>query len=465
MRKNLFFVAAAALVLASCNNDVKLDENVALADSNAQKEIAFTSYHQGPKHVKSNAPVGNDEAFPTSYNFFISAYSAVSSGDYFNKAEYANQSSTIWSGKDASNKKYWPLAEETLNFLAVTKQTAGGYDATFGESEPAENFAKKVVVALADNHSEQHDLMYAFGRGEVTKSGNVLIFPDKVDMEFNHALAWVYFRVKAASTLEQAITVNSITLNGANYSGTFTAVVTNYDKAVGGGDLAWNSRQWSSPGSNGNYASPNHTPAALGLSFANVGDGLLIVPTGSLATPAAAFTSFTINYTLNGNDYDYEYTPTVEQRKLTMGKKYLFDITFRLHEILVNASVADWDETAPVENVDITPVSYAHNAAADNTGNFPTAGTIAANAGIYSFQVTGLKSTDDVTVAAGTGGTGTLTSVTHVYNTTTKVATVTFEVPANAANTAKTYVIDVTDSGTNGSTHKTTITVNQAAAE
>ena len=41
MKKNLFFVAAAALMLASCSNDVKLDENTVPVGSNKQQEISF----------------------------------------------------------------------------------------------------------------------------------------------------------------------------------------------------------------------------------------------------------------------------------------------------------------------------------------------------------------------------------------------------------------------------------------
>ena len=46
MKKCLFILAAAAVVLAGCNNDVKIAENVAPAGSNAQKEIAFSPLSQ-----------------------------------------------------------------------------------------------------------------------------------------------------------------------------------------------------------------------------------------------------------------------------------------------------------------------------------------------------------------------------------------------------------------------------------
>ena len=58
------------------------------------------------------------------------------------------------------------------------------------------------------------------------------------------------------------------------------------------------------------------------------------------ASPAtASFTNFVINYTLNGNNYDFVYSvaPVLEK-----GKKYTYAITFTLTEITIAPSIADW---------------------------------------------------------------------------------------------------------------------------
>ena len=360
--KKLFLFSVAALAFAACSNDEVVSENTT---TNQQKEISFAPLAKPGTRAAGAAEYNAVEVatYPQNYDMKVVAYSVPatgSAGNYFGAATAdggilfgynyaggaASGTNTYWGGKTAA--QYWPLSPATLNFLAVShggSPTADVVTETFNS-----NYASGVTVALGDNKPQtaatgkgQHDLMYAFGRAQVTQSSNALSFPDKVDMQFEHALAWVYFRVKANSPVEEAITVNSIKLNGASYAGTFSAAVTNYDKAVGGGDLAWGTCQWSSPSASSDNVSPNWTPAALTTDFVNVGDGLLIVPQGSMATPADAFTTFTVNYTLNGNTYDYTYTPDAGTKKLEKGKKYVYDITFKLHEIFVNASVTDWD--------------------------------------------------------------------------------------------------------------------------
>ena len=449
MKKSLFFVAAATLVLASCNNDVKIDENVALEGSNAQKEISFSTYAQGPKRVKGNAPVANGAAFPTDYNFFISAYAAGAAGDYFNKAEYAHLTSTIWAGKDAANKQYWPLAAETLNFLAVTKQTTTGANAVFGDN--GENFASQVVVTLANNATEQHDLMYAHGQGSVEKSGNALIFPEKVDMEFNHALAWVCFRVKAGNSVSKAIAIKGIKLKGAKYAGTFQAVVDGFD---GTSALDWDAdnTKWTAASASSDKYSPNLDGDTLSTykkittaSFTAIGDGLLVVPTYGFETPQNSIASFDIEYSLNGNDYTYNYVPA--ELTYEKGKKYIYDITMTLHEIFVSATVANWADGGTT-NVPIPTNSFVA----------PTGGTydVAAAAGTYTIYVSGLGVADVITAAA--ANTSMVTAVTATN--TAGVAKIAFTVAANASDAQSTTITltDTTDPAKN-----TTITINQAA--
>ena len=306
MKKSLILFSVAALALVGC---AKVQDTY----TGGPKEIAFQAVASPATKAAGAAEYNAVEttAYPQNYDMKVVAYSVPvtgTAGNYFGAAtsdggilfgyNYAAGASTgtntYWGGKTAA--QYWPLSPATINFLAVShggSPTADVVTETFNA-----NYASGVSVALADNKpatagvgSGQHDLMYAFGREKVTQSSNTLTFPTKVDMTFEHALAWVYFRVKAFSTVEQAITINSITLNEAAYSGTFSAAVTNYDKADGAGDLAWGTRQWASPGSTASVVSPNYTATALTTDYAGVGDGLLIIPQGSMATPAAAFAS------------------------------------------------------------------------------------------------------------------------------------------------------------------------------
>ena len=229
--------------------------------------------------------------------------------------------------------RYWPLAACYINFLAYANVTGtAAFDAT--------NYASGATITQTDNHETQTDLMYARGNGEVTFASNALTIPTNVSMQFKHAQAWMDFYVKANSTVETAITVNSITLTGAKYSGTYTITHTNYNsrssQSVAGA--------WTSVGSQGNYPVPGWSATALTTSLVHVGNGLLIVPDDDATT--ADWTSFTINYTIDGKTYDYIYTPaTAAAQSVDQAKHYIFNITFKLHEIYVAATVADWTDS------------------------------------------------------------------------------------------------------------------------
>ncbi len=377
--KKLFFFATAAVVLASCNNDVTISENTALVGSNAQKEIGFNVLAQTPKRAAGAAEYNAVEnaAFPQNYNMKVVAYSVAKTGkgNYFGSdaanggilfgykyagGAYDAGNDAYWGGEPA---QYWPLAPATLNFLAVTK--GGSPSADVVSPQFNANYASGVTVTLSDNKPQtantglgQHDLMYAFGRDSVTQSGNTLNFPTKVDMTFNHALAWVNFRVKAGNAASKAIAIKGIMLHGAYYAGTFQAAVANYDTTTTAKPLGWvaANTKWTavSGGRIDSISSPNVVGDTLTSyvkintsDFKGIGDGILVVPTSEL-TSTESITSFDIIYSLNGNDYTYNYVPAA--KTYAKGMKYIYDITMTLHEILIDASVANWGDggTIPV---------------------------------------------------------------------------------------------------------------------
>ena len=335
MKKLFLLVPVAALAMTACTSEST--ESVGAAQQ--PKEIAFTALAQPGTRAAADtyqyAIDGTD--FPHDLNMYVAAYQvSPTATNYFagtqfvyNNAGGASASSGYWGGATA---KYWPLAPAYINFLAYANVTG---TAAFDGTTPA----SQAVITQTDNSSAQTDLMYAIGNGAVTQSDNTLTFPAKVDMQFKHAQAWMDFYVKAYSTVETAITINSITLTGAKYSGTYTITHTNYG-ANAGQSVAG---VWSSTGSQGNYAVPGWSATALTTSLVQVGHGLMIVPDDDAAT--ADWTSFTINYTYDGKTYDYTYAPTTDAgRSVVQANHYIFNITFKLHEIFVNATVADWTD-------------------------------------------------------------------------------------------------------------------------
>lgn len=213
----------------------------------------------------------------------------------------------------------------------------------------------KYNVDAADNNSStaysnatQSDIMYAFNRGAVVQNSNNLTFnggtteaASTVSMPFKHALSLIDFQIKAAdAATESAITINSITLTGASYTGTLTLTNTN---AATVSDAVTTAVSWV-----GNTATDRTVPNVPPTANYDAGTDADYLPASPstaclmiIPNATSAFTSFTINYTFNGHTYDYTYTPA--STVAVAGYKYTFRINFRLHEITINPSVTVWD--------------------------------------------------------------------------------------------------------------------------
>ena len=353
MKKNLFLISVVALSLGACSNDTTLEQNT--ATELQPKEIGFNPLNQVPTRA---AVEGTD--FPTTYSMWVAAYQygSPSGHDYFYDAStssvldyvpYNYSTSNIWVG---TPKQYWPLSDATINFLAVTKES--NVTPSFHSTS---SFAQDVTVAMTDNSSTQHDLMYAVGQGSVTKTGNAVVVNDPdVDMEFKHALAWVDFYVKTADTYldNKAIKLRGIKVNGSYSGGSlYLDNSANYNSNTTPSALTpvWSSRTPVAPVA---IAVPNWSTNYITNVSTEVAKGLLVVPHAT----ENSISSFTIEYTLNGIDYDFDYTPA--SLVLTAGNHYVYDITFTLTEIRVEATVTPWADNA-TEYIEIPAMAYGED--------------------------------------------------------------------------------------------------------
>lgn len=324
MKKYFFLLSVAAVAMTACTN-----ESNEYVGSSEAREITFSPITQNMTRATTDGT-----AFNAGYTIKVAAYDITNSRPFFAATDFTlKDGDTYWSAA-----KYWPLSATAISFLGYTEFT--GTSATF-----TENKTQTLTLTMTDNSVDQKDLMYACGYGAVTEkagtNGNGLEFPEKVDMVFKHAQAWIAFTVNAAdATTSGKIKLKSITLNGAKYAGTYTVTHAGWNSTTAAEHSV--SGAWSEIGTGANKEVPGWTGAATAVAKTDagtpVGNGLLVVPNDIASS--ADFTSFTITYELDSKEYTYTYTPT--SLDLQQGKKYTYNITFKLHEILINPSVTDW---------------------------------------------------------------------------------------------------------------------------
>lgn len=384
MKKSLILFSVAALALVSC---AKVTDQYVGAPEN--REIAF----QAVSLPQTKAAV-HEIAMPDQ-NIYVAAYQSATAsgtvGNYFAETTFkkdykagslltGDDKDGVWGGDPA---RYYPLSAATLNFLAVTGKS-GDLDINSNDAWVAfnaSNYASEVTVNYTAgtgegkaNRSEasQIDIMYATGQGVVTQSGNGMGFAgggitsaENIAMPFNHALALLNFQVKAASGTEGLIQINSITINNAAYTGTLVITNANYAAtdatAKSQPKIAWtpDARIASGVAVTGisNYdLTTSFYPTNADNSAANWANIMIIPSDTQGASPAArGFDSFTVTYTVKAQtgfaaqQYTYTYWPSGVDTvtNVAEGKIYTYQLTFNLHEIRVEPSVANWDEVGP----------------------------------------------------------------------------------------------------------------------
>ena len=339
MKRFFFLAVAATAMLAACNKT----EIVPISDP---QEISFVAVNK----VTTKAPV-DGTTFLTGDNMDVVAYLAAgdgaTAGTYFTETLFTNVSGTkTWAGK-----RYWPLSDATINFLAVTN-TGGGVTGHVQNDFDSTIPASKVVSDLTgNNETTQTDLMFAAGQGTHQQGAAYT----NVGMVFKHALSWINFKVKTGNGLSDAdpkIAINSITLNNVPVNGTLT--VTNGNYATTGAECVTANlgATWSfTDRVNMKLIESGIVTDAYADDLLLTGDYIKFGGNGVLVVPSNQ-TSFTINYTITQpdgtpNTFNYTYNLAGDW---TMAKKYVYNITMTLSEILIEPTVTPWGdaiETSP----------------------------------------------------------------------------------------------------------------------
>lgn len=316
MKKAITFLMAAA-VFAACSKTVE-----GPSGNGIPMEVGVFS------GIPTKAPI-TGTTMPTSRHIVFSTYynaAEGSSANYFTGIDFSYKGEgTIW-----TTGKYWPLSG-TLDFLGYSLDNLTRVSSVAWGS----NVASTVTMTLADNNSNQDDLLVG-GASALTAASNAVVM--------KHAQALLTCRAKSnvaynAGT-NYGITITDIKFNSTKHSGTVLCTRT-------GGNIAFT---WSSLGSSMNKSLPSMTSTNLTTTFANING------TPGLMVPSQTETSITIYYTIhNGfasdgvspvnNNLQYTWTPG-SPITWQPGKRYTYDIDMSLTQITVSASVTDWVNNA-----------------------------------------------------------------------------------------------------------------------
>lgn len=322
----LIILSAAALLAASCSKSQDM-----YSDGSKVNQIGVTAYSELP----TRAPIFGT-VMPTSRTLVFSTYhnaSEGSSANFFTGINFTKKTgdNTIW-----QCDKYWPLTG-TLDFLGYCLDDNSRVSSvTWGS-----NVAASVAMTLADNKSNQDDLLVG-GASALTASSNAVVF--------KHAEALLTFNAKASvaynATTNYGITINSITINNVYNGGRVTATRS-------GSNISF---AWSSLSAQASVALPTMSATNLTTSFAPI-----TTTAGGFIVPSQTETSFTISYTLhNGKDtggnnvnntLQYTYTPSSAITWLP-GNKYIYNISMTLTGIEITSSVTNWSDQTAI------PVNY-----------------------------------------------------------------------------------------------------------
>ena len=329
--KKIFFSFLAIAAIASCAKtaDVYTDDKVEI-------KLSPVAALQTKAQVKEAI---DDIVYPAEEHFTVIGYwagdeagSTFASGTtYLNAVNFAKQStSKFWAGADQSY--YWPK-NGSLRFACYSPTEILG-----GTME--HNLATDTWTATGYKQSNVTTETIDFMVAETPASYTAATAAENVSVVFEHALSWLSFRVQAKDEAAMAaFDVKSITVNNVFTEGDMVA--------------AYPAKDWTvKSGTEKAYEVAADAPG-LALTPVEVeNNGVLVIPQAT-TTVTVTFVQNTLGDVVQSLEIplilDGENTPW------EAGKHYIYTLIFSLDEILINPSVADWEDVL-VPSVEATAV-------------------------------------------------------------------------------------------------------------
>lgn len=358
MKKIVLFAAVICGLCGCVKSETVIDE------SEQHREIAFKPFNTKDA---MRAPI-NSTKLPDDARLGVFAYyHGAKAQKYFENAIFGKKAGTdnTWAGIDAtgaSRPYYWPTAG-TLDFFAYYPMLDNaGQVAMYYYNNEVSSFAGHAI----DITDSQYDLMFSdLLLGKTSADAGTLGIP----MTMHHALTQVVVNIKKTEATPKLVvtrvTLNKVFMKAEAFTCEFRAIEGDDTKKQSVGSWVWYTpatfrSDFDIKNANTSTTESGKTGMEITPDLKQYGDGALIIPfpyvQGSTPNEYAWQTSITIEYTFDNGGVESEVTHTIDLNAgiteakdkaiWEMGKKYTYNITIGLNQILFEPTVDDWDEVA-----------------------------------------------------------------------------------------------------------------------
>ncbi len=375
MRSNLVLIAAAASMLASCSNDLLLDNQ-----DSAQEAIGFSSYS---KNMTKADPTSSDlEFYHNTFVVYASKKSTVDESE-IRQVFDGGATSLVTFVADAESPNEWTYSpyrywdkQATYKFIAVAPNasiikytwnaTASPLTELSGDFETVDATGYTLYGQNLQKVSTQSEIKKGFTTSDQTTKKDVDLMTSDintshqtlVNLDFKHILAKLNVTVAKSSVLNDAdVYVRSVEITKLNDNGKYAE--SNYNATAEPKVSGWNTISSKNAGYKLSYAYSNDTGATEGQgkeladyttkTVPNYFIESLVMPqevpntTDDAATLILKYRIVTgSGATAHTEDYTYKFNLSTAFASFYDRYNYTLNFTINPSVITFDASVAEW---------------------------------------------------------------------------------------------------------------------------